>query len=104
MVTGVDGRVPDPKVIADEKTRQATERALAYMGLTANMPIIDINIDRVFIGSCTNSRMEDLRLAASLVKGKRIAKTVRAMVSRLRAHQTASGSRRTRSDLYRGGI
>jgi 3-isopropylmalate/(R)-2-methylmalate dehydratase large subunit len=80
MVTGVDGRVPDPKVIADEKTRQATERALAYMGLTANMPITDINIDRVFIGSCTNSRMEDLRLAASLAKGKRISASVRAMV------------------------
>ena len=80
MVTGVDGRVPDPRTIPDEKTRQATERALTYMGLTANMPITDIQIDRVFIGSCTNSRMEDLRLAASLVKGKHIAQTVRAMV------------------------
>ena len=80
MVTGVDSTVPDPKTITDEKTRQATERALAYMGLTANMPITDIHIDRVFIGSCTNSRMEDLRLAASLVKGKHIAETVRAMV------------------------
>jgi 3-isopropylmalate/(R)-2-methylmalate dehydratase large subunit len=80
MVTGVDSTVPDPKTITDEKTRQATERALAYMGLTANMPITDIRIDRVFIGSCTNSRMEDLRLAASLVKGKHIAETVRAMV------------------------
>jgi 3-isopropylmalate/(R)-2-methylmalate dehydratase large subunit len=80
MVTGVDSTVPDPKTITDEKTRQATERALAYMGLTANMPITDIHIDRVFIGSCTNSRMEDLRLAASLVKGKHIAGTVRAMV------------------------
>jgi 3-isopropylmalate/(R)-2-methylmalate dehydratase large subunit len=80
MVTGVDGRVPDPKTMTDEKTRQAAERALAYMGLTPNMPITGINIDRVFIGSCTNSRMEDLRLAAGLAKGKRIAKTVRAMV------------------------
>ena len=80
MVTGVDGTVPDPKTITDEKTRQAMERALAYMGLSANMPITDIQIDRVFIGSCTNSRMEDLRLAASLAKGKHIAKTVRAMV------------------------
>ena len=80
MVTGVDSKVPDPKTIADEKTRQATERALVYMGLSANTPITDIHIDRVFIGSCTNSRMEDLRLAASLLKGKHIAGTVRAMV------------------------
>ena len=80
MVRGVDGRVPDPNTMADEKARQATERALTYMGLAANMPITDIQIDRVFIGSCTNSRMEDLRLAASLAKGRHIAKTVRAMV------------------------
>jgi len=72
--------VPDPTRIVDDKTREATERALTYMGLTANMPITDIHIDRVFIGSCTNSRMEDLRLAASLAQGKHIAKTVRAMV------------------------
>ena len=80
MVIGVDGRVPDPRTITDEKTRKATERALEYMGLTANMPITDIRIDKVFIGSCTNSRIEDLRLAASLAKGKRVAKTVHAMV------------------------
>jgi 3-isopropylmalate/(R)-2-methylmalate dehydratase large subunit len=80
MVIGVDGRVPDPQTIEDEKTRKATERALEYMGLTANMPITDIKIDKVFIGSCTNSRIEDLRLAASLAKGKRVAKTVHAMV------------------------
>jgi 3-isopropylmalate/(R)-2-methylmalate dehydratase large subunit len=80
MVIGVDGTVPDPCRMADEKTRKATERALEYMGLTANMPITDIKIDKVFIGSCTNSRIEDLRLAASLVKGKTVAKTVHAMV------------------------
>jgi 3-isopropylmalate/(R)-2-methylmalate dehydratase large subunit len=80
MVIGVDGRVPDPRTIADEKTRKATERALEYMGLTANTPITEIRIDKVFIGSCTNSRIEDLRLAASLAKGKRVAKTVHAMV------------------------
>jgi 3-isopropylmalate/(R)-2-methylmalate dehydratase large subunit len=80
MVVGVDQKVPDPSTIADEKTRKATERALEYMGLSANMPITDIRIDKVFIGSCTNSRMEDLRLAASLAKGRRVAAGVHAMV------------------------
>ncbi len=80
MVVGVDGKVPDPQSMADEKARQATERALAYMGLTANMPITTISIDKVFIGSCTNARIEDLRLAAGLAKGKKVAKSVHAMV------------------------
>ena len=80
MVTGIDQRVPDPRTITDENQRQATARALEYMGLTPNMPMTDIAIDKVFIGSCTNSRIEDLRLAASLAKGKHVAKTVHAMV------------------------
>ncbi|MCS6292281.1 MAG: 3-isopropylmalate dehydratase large subunit [Nitrospira sp.] len=80
MVLGVDQRVPDPARMTDDNTRKATERALEYMGLAANMPIADIKIDKVFIGSCTNSRIEDLRLAASLAKGKHVAKTVHAMV------------------------
>ena len=71
MVLGVDQCVPDPKAIADEKTRKATERALEYMGLTPNMPITDIRIDKVFIGSCTNSRIEDLRAAAAVLKGRK---------------------------------
>jgi 3-isopropylmalate/(R)-2-methylmalate dehydratase large subunit len=66
--------------MADEKTRSAMERALEYMGLTANMPITEIRIDRVFIGSCTNARIEDLRVAAALAKGRTVAKSVHAMV------------------------
>jgi 3-isopropylmalate/(R)-2-methylmalate dehydratase large subunit len=80
MVTGVDQKVPDPRTMADEKTRRAAERALEYMGLAPNMPITDIRIDKVFIGSCTNSRIEDLRLAAAFAKGKKVAKSVHAMV------------------------
>jgi 3-isopropylmalate dehydratase large subunit len=80
MVTGINQRVPDPRTITDENQRQATMRALEYMGLIPNMPITDIKIDTVFIGSCTNSRIEDLRLAASLAKGKHVATGVRAMV------------------------
>ena len=80
MVTGIDQRVPDPRTITDINQRQATERALEYMGLIPNMPITDIKIDTVFIGSCTNSRIEDLRLAAQLARGKSVATGVRAMV------------------------
>ncbi len=80
MVIGVDQKVPDPQTMSDEKTKSATERALTYMGLSPNTPITEIAIDRVFIGSCTNSRIEDLRLAASLAKGKKVAKSVHAMV------------------------
>ena len=80
MVTGVDNRVPDPRSMSDEKTRKATERALEYMGLEPGTPITAIPIDRVFIGSCTNSRIEDLRLAAQYAKGKRVASRVHAMV------------------------
>jgi 3-isopropylmalate/(R)-2-methylmalate dehydratase large subunit len=80
MVTGIDQRVPDPRKITDDNQRRSTERALEYMGLIPNMPITDIKIDTVFIGSCTNSRIEDLRLAANLAKGKSVARGVRAMV------------------------
>jgi 3-isopropylmalate/(R)-2-methylmalate dehydratase large subunit len=80
MVAAIDQRVPDPRTITDENQRQATARALEYMGLIPNMPMTDIKIDTVFIGSCTNSRIEDLRLAANLAKGKSVATGVRAMV------------------------
>lgn len=80
MVTGVDSRVPDPREMSDDRQRKAAERALAYMALTPGMPVTDIKIDRVFIGSCTNSRMEDLRMAAQYAKGRKVAKGVHAMV------------------------
>ncbi|MBM3540840.1 MAG: 3-isopropylmalate dehydratase large subunit [Alphaproteobacteria bacterium] len=76
----ITGRVPDPAAIADEGVRKAKERALAYMGLTAGMKVTDIKIDKVFIGSCTNARIEDMRAAASIAKGRRVAPGVHAMV------------------------
>jgi len=77
MVGTVDSRVPDPAQIIDPGKRKALERALDYMGLQPNTPIADIRIDKVFIGSCTNSRIEDLRAAASVVKGRRVAGNVK---------------------------
>ncbi|GAC1626438.1 MAG: 3-isopropylmalate dehydratase large subunit [Nevskia sp.] len=77
MVLPIDGRVPNPANEADATRRGSIERALHYMGLTADMPVTEIRIDKVFIGSCTNSRIEDLRAAASLLKGKRIAPNVK---------------------------
>ncbi|MDQ6733298.1 MAG: 3-isopropylmalate dehydratase large subunit [Nitrospirota bacterium] len=80
MVIGVDGTVPDPRQMSDEKSRKSTERALEYMALTPGMPITEITLDKVFIGSCTNARIEDLRLAAQYAKGKKVASSVHAMV------------------------
>jgi 3-isopropylmalate/(R)-2-methylmalate dehydratase large subunit len=77
MVTSVEGRVPDPEKEKDPVKREAMERALTYMGLEPNTPITEIHVDKIFIGSCTNSRIEDLRAAAAVVRGKRVAKNVK---------------------------
>ena len=80
MVAPIDGRVPDPASLADPAERRAAELALRYMGLEAGTPLAGIAVDRVFIGSCTNSRIEDLRAAADVVRGRRVHPSVRAMV------------------------
>ena len=76
MVLPVDGIIPDPAAMDAGAQRDGVERALQYMGLRGGTPISDIKLDKVFIGSCTNSRIEDLRAAAAVVKGKRVASTV----------------------------
>ena len=80
MVTDVTGRVPDPADMTTTDDRRAAEHALAYMDLQPGTPITDIPVDRVFIGSCTNSRISDLRAAAEVAKGRKVAETVSAMV------------------------
>ncbi len=80
QVAPVGGTVPDPAQLSDENERKAAARALDYMALRPGTPIDAIELDRVFIGSCTNSRIEDLRAAAAVVRGYRVASSVRAMV------------------------
>jgi len=79
-VAPIDGRVPDPAAAADEKQQGAIQAAIEYMGLTANQPISDIKVDRAFIGSCTNGRIEDMRAAAKVAEGRKVASGVSAMV------------------------
>ena len=89
------GRVPDPGSFADPVERAAAERALTYMGLSAGTPMRDVKVDTVFLGSCTNGRIEDLRLAASVLKGRRVADGVRMLVvpgsARVRAQAESEG-------------
>jgi 3-isopropylmalate/(R)-2-methylmalate dehydratase large subunit len=77
MVVSVTGQVPDPRLEKDPVRRQSMERALGYMGLTANTPMVRISLDKIFIGSCTNSRIEDLRAAAAVVKGRHVAPNIK---------------------------
>src|SRR5204863_378598 len=77
MVISVDDAVPDPEREKDGAKREGMERALAYMGLKPRTRITDVKLDKVFIGSCTNSRIEDLRAAAAVVQGRRVASNVR---------------------------
>ena len=80
MVVPVTDRVPDPASFAGTAEREAAERALEYMGLEPNQRIEDIRIDRVFLGACTNARIEDLRAAANVIRGRQVSSDVYAMV------------------------
>jgi 3-isopropylmalate/(R)-2-methylmalate dehydratase large subunit len=80
QVVAIDGVIPDPEEFTDSAERNAAERALEYMGLTAGTPVTAIPVDVVFIGSCTNSRIEDLRAAAAMIQGRTVASNVRALV------------------------
>ncbi len=96
MVVPINGCVPNPADLPTENERQAAARALVYMGLTPGTPLEGIPIDRVFLGSCTNARIEDLRAAATVVRGRRVATRVRAMV--------VPGSQRVKAQAEREGL
>ncbi|HZJ27750.1 MAG TPA: 3-isopropylmalate dehydratase large subunit [Acidimicrobiia bacterium] len=95
QTTTIDGVIPDPDSLADETARESATRALQYMGLKPGTPIRDIAVDTVFIGSCTNSRMEDLRAAADVARGRRVRDGLRALVvpgsMRIKAQAEAEG-------------
>ena len=96
MVEPVTGKVPDPKAAASDGDARAMERALTYMGLTPGTAIESVPIDRVFIGSCTNARIEDLRAAASVARGHKVNSRVRALV--------VPGSQKVKADAEREGL
>lgn len=96
QVTSIDSTVPDPSQFASQPDRDAAQRALKYMNLDPGTPMRDIRVDTVFIGSCTNSRIEDLREAASVIEGRRIASSVRGLV--------VPGSMRVKAQAEREGL
>ena len=96
QVMPIDGTVPDPASFADAAARDGAARALGYMGLRAGTPLRDVAVDTVFIGSCTNARIEDLRAAAAVVEGRRVHGGVRALV--------VPGSRQVKAQAEREGI
>jgi 3-isopropylmalate/(R)-2-methylmalate dehydratase large subunit len=96
MAVAITERVPDPRSAASETERKAAERALEYMDLSPGTPIDEIRVSHVFIGSCTNARLEDLRDAARVVRGHHVAGGVRALV--------VPGSRQVKADAEREGI
>ncbi len=96
MVAPVTDRIPDPESMAEPAQREAALRALKYMDLSPGTPIQDIALDRVFIGSCTNSRIEDLEAAARVVRGRRVNPRIRAMV--------VPGSQQVKADAERRGL
>jgi 3-isopropylmalate/(R)-2-methylmalate dehydratase large subunit len=96
QVVEITGTVPDPDTFADASRREAAARALDYMGLAAGTPVRDVPVDTVFIGSCTNSRIEDLRAAAGVVTGRRVKTGMRALV--------VPGSFRVKEQAEREGL
>ena len=96
QVVAIDGAVPDPDALPDPAAAEAARRALTYMGLQPGVPIRDIAVDTVFIGSCTNSRLEDLRAAADVVAGRRVRDGMRALV--------VPGSMRVKSEAEAEGL
>ena len=96
QVAAIDGAVPDPESFSRPAEQESAARALTYMGLAAGTPLRDIAVDTVFIGSCTNARLEDLRAAASVLDGRRVRSGLRAMV--------VPGSRRVKADAEAEGL
>jgi 3-isopropylmalate/(R)-2-methylmalate dehydratase large subunit len=96
MVADISASVPDPRTMTSENERAAAQRALEYMGLEPGTPLAGLPIDRVFLGSCTNARIEDLRAAASVVRGRHVAPRVRAMV--------VPGSQRVKAQAEQEGL